>query len=176
MEASILYSSQCILGEGPLWHSGKKKCFWVDIEQGILFEYDWLTKKTQTWQFDYNITLVLESTGNHLLLALNTGIARFMIDSGKLEWLTDVEEGVIINRCNDGACDCRGRLWVGTMHRQHEQEAGSLYCIDNDLVVNKKLANVTISNGIAWSLNNKRLYYIDSPTQKIQSFLLECHI
>ena len=133
-----------------------------------------MTKTIQTWQFDYKVTLVLESTQDHLLLALNTGIARFMIDTGKLDWLVDVEKG-INDRCNDGACDSQGRLWVGTMHRQQEQVAGSLHCFDANLVVNKKIDKVSISNGIAWSSDNKRLYYIDSPTQKIQSFQFDEH-
>jgi len=42
MKASVLYPSQCILGEGPIWHAESKCCFWVDIEKGVLYEYNWL--------------------------------------------------------------------------------------------------------------------------------------
>jgi len=85
----------------------------------------------------------------------------------------DLEPGMHVHRCNDGAADCRGRLWAGTMHRQHFNEAGTLYCIDTALQVHPKVPKVTISNGLVWSLDNTRLYYIDSPTRKIQSFLFE---
>ncbi|MEP6749713.1 MAG: SMP-30/gluconolactonase/LRE family protein, partial [Bacteroidota bacterium] len=37
----------------------------------------------------------------------------------------------------------------------------------------KKIGNTSISNGLTWSLDNKRLYYIDSPTQVVQSFIFE---
>ena len=173
MEAFPFYHSQCILGEGPLWLEDKKCFYWVDIERGTLFEYNWLTKSTRNWFFDYKVTMVIESTRDHLILALNTSIARFKTDTGQLEWLVDIEEGMIKNRCNDGACDNQGRLWIGTMHRQHEYGAGSLYCIDSNLRIDKKMDKVTISNGIAWSLDNKHMYYIDSPTQKIQSFIFD---
>ena len=29
MKATVLYPSQCLLGEGPIWHTEKKCCYWV---------------------------------------------------------------------------------------------------------------------------------------------------
>ena len=57
------------------------------------------------------------------------------------------------------------------MHLEHKEGSGALYCIDTNLTVHKKLNHTTISNGIVWSLDNNRLYYIDSPTQVVQSFV-----
>lgn len=173
MRASVLYPSQCILGEGPIWHAERKCCFWVDIERGILYEYNWVSKVTRTWSFDYKVTMVIQGTNNNLVLGLNGGIARFDLKSERLEWLLDIETELKENRCNDGACDSQGRLWIGTMHTDFKQGAGSLYCIDKNLNILKKLDKVTISNGIVWSLDNKRLYYIDSPTQVVQSFIFK---
>lgn len=173
MRASVLYPSQCILGEGPIWHTERKCCFWVDIERGILYEYNWVSKVTKTWRFDYKVTMVTQGTNNNLILGLNGGIARFDLKSERLEWLLDIETELKENRCNDGACDSQGRLWIGTMHMDFKQGAGSLYCIDKNLNILKKLDKVTISNGIVWSLDNKRLYYIDSPTQVVQSFIFK---
>jgi len=36
-------------------------------------------------------------------------------------------------RFNDGACDGRGRLWIGTMDRHLREPVGALYRIDPDL-------------------------------------------
>jgi sugar lactone lactonase YvrE len=173
MKAEVLHPSQCILGESPLWHPERKCCFWVDIENGVLYEYNWVSQMTRTWKFDYRLTLAVQGRDNELILALNTKIARFDLETGHLEWLPDVEIPSLNTRCNDGACDSRGRLWVGTMHLEHTNGAGALYCVDTNLKVHKKLHNATISNGIVWSLNNKWLYYIDSPTQVVQSFIFE---
>ncbi len=172
IKAEVLYASQCILGESPLWHAERKCCFWADIENGVLYEYNWAQQTTRSWKFDYRLTLVQQGKGNQLILALNTKIARFDLETEHIEWLVDVETGSE-TRCNDGACDTFGRLWVGTMHLDHKHAAGALYRIDNDLKPHKKLNNTTISNGIAWSLDNKRLYFIDSPTQVVQSFIFE---
>ena len=173
MKAAVLHPSQCILGESPLWHPERKCCFWVDIENGVLYEYSWIKLTIRTWKFDYRLTLALQGRDNELILALNTKVARFDLETEQLEWLPDVEMPPLNMRCNDGACDTSGRLWVGTMHLDHTYGAGALYCVDTNLKVHKKLNHVTISNGIAWSLNNKQLYYIDSPTQVVQSFIFE---
>lgn len=173
MTASLLYPAQCMLGEGPIWHERKKKCFWVDIDGGKLFSYDFDNQLSQSWSFPQKVTMVIESTGDHLILALDTSIVRFTPETEKLETILVLEQGVASHRCNDGASDCRGRLWAGTMHRQHLHEAGSLYCIDTDYSIHKKVEKVSISNGLLWSLDNKRMYYIDSPTQKIQSYLFD---
>lgn len=171
-KVDILCASHCILGESPLWHAERKSCFWVDIENGILYEYSWTQKTTQYWKFNHRLTLVLQGEDNKLILALDAKIARFDLETEQIDWLVDVETDSNA-RCNDGACDSEGRLWVGTMHLEHKHEAGALYCIHNNLKVEKKLNNTTISNGIAWSLDKKRLYFIDSPTQLVQSFIFD---
>jgi sugar lactone lactonase YvrE len=162
-----------MLGEGPIWHEERKSCFWVDIINGVLYEYKWVSKEIKTWQFDYKLTPVIQGKNNHLILGLNTGIARFDLKSETLEWLLDLEFGITENRCNDGRCDSYGRLWIGTMHMNFKHEAGSLYCINNNLQVHKKLDNVTISNGLVWSPDDTKFYFIDSPTQKVQSFIFD---
>jgi len=172
MKAELLYSSQCILGESPLWHPERKCCFWVDIENGVLYEYNWVQRTTRNWKFIYRLTLVLQGEGNKLILALDSKIARFDLETEQMVWLVDVEMDSRA-RCNDGACDTQGRLWVGTMNLDHKKEAGALYCVGADLTVQKKIDKTTISNGIVWSLDNKRLYYIDSPTQSVQSYIFE---
>lgn len=170
MKAQILYHAQCLLGEGPLWHAERNSCFWVDIERGILFEYHWISKKTKTWKFDGRLTMACLGSGNCLILGLNAGIARFDLITEKLEWLLDIESKITGNRCNDAKCDSSGRLWIGTMDMKFKPGAASLYCIDKNLSIEKKLSNLTISNGMAWTADNKRMYFIDSPTQTVQSY------
>lgn len=172
MKATLLYSSQCHLGEGPLWHAERKSCFWVDIEKGNLYEYNLADKSINILQFNYKVTMVLQGKNNHLLLALNNAIARFDLESQELNWLVEIENNSN-NRCNDGCCDSLGRLWVGTMHLKQLQKEGALYCIDEHKKLHKKVDSTTISNGLAWSLDNTRLYFIDSPIHAVQSFIYD---
>ena len=171
MKAETLYASQCILGESPMWHAERKCCYWADIENGVLFEYSWLFKTTRTWKFNQRLGLVREGKANQLILGLDAQIAKFDLVTEELTHLTSIELPTSGNRCNDGACDSLGRLWVGTMDLQHKKDAGSLYMVDHTLEIHRKVSNTSISNGIAWSPDNKRLYYIDSPTQVVRSFI-----
>src|SRR5690606_20453560 len=74
------------------------------------------------------------------------------------------------NRCNDGACDSQGRIWVGTMALDIAAGAASLYCIEKDGAVKRKIPNVTISNGLAWTADDQTFYYVDTPTRKVQAY------
>jgi len=171
MKVETLFASQCILGESPLWHAERKCCYWVDIERGVLYEYNWLFQTTRSWQFDGRLSFVTQGKDNQLLLAKNSQIERFDLSTEELTPILEIESPASGNRCNDGECDSLGRLWIGTMHLQHKKGAGALYMVDEKLKVHTKLPHTSISNGIVWSLDNKRMYYIDSPTQGIQSFI-----
>jgi sugar lactone lactonase YvrE len=173
MKAELLYPSQCFLGESPLWHAERKCCFWVDIENGVLYEYNWISQTARSWKFNHRLTLVVQGKGNQLILALDATIPGLTWNQSSSNGWFLLRAHLLTIGCNDGACDNSGRLWLGTMHLEHKNEAGALYCVDTNSNVHKKVNNISISNGIVWSLDNKRLYYIDSPTQVVQSFIFE---
>jgi sugar lactone lactonase YvrE len=68
---------------------------------------------------------------------------------------------------NDGACDPRGRLWAGTMSTVREAGAAALYRVEPGGGPERVLAGTTVSNGLGWSPAGDRMYFIDSPTQRI---------
>lgn len=173
MKATTLYPSQCILAEGPMWHPERNSCFWVDIENGVLYEYGWTSQDVRTWSFDYKVTLVIQAKDNQVILALNRSLVRFDLETEKLEWLVDLENRLPNNRCNDGACDSKGRIWIGTMDMDAKEGAAALYCIDKGGPPQTRLENVTISNGLAWTPDNLTFYYIDTPTREVQAFAFD---
>lgn len=74
------------------------------------------------------------------------------------------------NRFNDGKCDPAGRFWAGTMSTVGDKNAGALYRYDADSSIHKMVENVSISNGIVWSLDKTKMYYVDTPTQKVMVY------
>lgn len=171
--ASVLYPLAAELGESPVWHSVRRSCFWVDINGKKLYEFDWKKKTLRCHQLEQYVSLVVPGRDGDVFLGLQGGVARFNPDSGDLAWITDLGIDWTHHRCNDGACDVKGRLWVGTMEMNDKEGASDVYCIESNAPVRKKIENVTISNGMAWSAGNDRLYYIDSPTRGIRSFIYE---
>jgi sugar lactone lactonase YvrE len=71
---------------------------------------------------------------------------------------------------NDGKCDRAGRFWAGTMAMKEGPGAGSLYRLDTDHSVHTMVTGVTISNGLCWSLDDKQMYYIDTPLGRVDVF------
>lgn len=67
-------------------------------------------------------------------------------------------------------------LLLGTKGPQSGDEVisdkAALYTVEQDTHthVRTHLRPVSISNGIAFALNNSVMYYVDSPTQKIEAF------
>jgi sugar lactone lactonase YvrE len=170
MIAHSIFPAQCILAESPYWHVGKKSYFWVDIEKGTLYQYSKGDSKPKTWQFEHRLSLVVEGEDDKVILGLDRKIARFDLVTQSLEWIVEVESDLILNRFNDGKCDAKGRLWAGTLSTQFTAGSGSLYLIDAPDSALKKIPNVSISNGIAWTPDQQTMYFIDSPTQEIRAF------
>lgn len=170
MKANLLYDCKSELAEGPWWHEAWNSFMWVDIEGGHLFRYNLSDRKVTSWDFSHRLTLVIEASGKKLLLALDAKLALFDPENQSLEWLVDLHPEDSLMRCNDGACDPQGRLWVGTMSLEMTEGAASLYRVGNDRKPHQMISDVTISNGLCWSLDGKTMYYIDSPTQKVQAF------
>jgi len=47
---------------------------------------------------------------------------------------------------------------------------GTLYRIGNDFKPEKEISPVSISNGLAWNMEDNTFYYIDSPTRQIAAY------
>ncbi|OOG69353.1 SMP-30/gluconolactonase/LRE family protein [Algoriphagus sp. A40] len=170
MKANHLFPSQCFLGEGPYWHSERGSFYWVDIENGKLFEHQLATGSTRNWNFSDRLTVVLEGQNHKLILGIGRKLARFDPKTEELEWISEVEHDLELHRFNDGKVDPAGRIWIGTLSTKFTQGAGSLYRIGTDLAPSKMLSDLTISNGMAWTEDNRTFYFIDSPTQQINEF------
>lgn len=56
--------------------------------------------------------------------------------------------------------------------KNHEwkPEEGSLYRLNKDKSVSKQLTKITLSNGLAWSSDKKKFYYIDTLKYRVDSY------
>lgn len=158
-----------ILGEGVLWHPAEKVLYWVDITPGILHRFDPKTGQTQSWPMGATIGTVVPASPEGLVVALETGIFHFTAQETlvRLHDFPDAPE--MGNRFNDGKCDPSGRLWVGIMNKQVRAQAGTLYCFDGETLT-PRLSGLTISNGMAWSADQKTFYFIDTVDHAVMAF------
>ena len=170
MTASLLFNSECIIGEGAFWHKERNSYFWVDIESRLLYEYNCQRREVKSWRMPFRVSLILQDETGDIFLCLQGGLAKINLNNGSLQWLLDIEKNISGNRTNDGGCDKEGRLWVGTMDLNGAKGAGSLYAISKGGQLNKKLNNLSIPNGLVWSPDNKYMYHVDSSSHIIKSY------
>jgi sugar lactone lactonase YvrE len=76
-------------------------------------------------------------------------------------------------RTNDGGCDPLGGFVIGTMAYDERPNGGAVYRVTPDRRVIEVLAPVSISNGIQWSSDGTRVFYIDTPTRCVDVFDVE---
>jgi sugar lactone lactonase YvrE len=162
--------TQCVLAEGPLWSASEKAFYWVDIEGRKLFRYFLYTDKLEEWVLPGRVTSVSLGKDQKLILTIDRSVVRFDPTSSTYTQLSNIDEALPRNRCNDAKADSEGRLWIGTMCMEFTTGAGSLYRLDEDLSLHHVLEGLTIGNGMAWTEDQKVFYYIDSPQRRIDAF------
>ncbi|MEW9918484.1 SMP-30/gluconolactonase/LRE family protein [Marimonas sp. MJW-29] len=154
----------CALGEGPLWHPERKELFWFDILGKRLLSRD--GDQALEWQFDEHVSAAGWVDRDSLIMASETALWHFDIDSGTREQLCPLEADNSVTRSNDGRADPWGGFWIGTMGKQAEPQAGAIYRYYNR-TLRKLVPDVSISNAICFAPDRTSAYYTDTVTQQI---------
>jgi sugar lactone lactonase YvrE len=107
------------------------------------------------------------------VIALRHGVFRAREWGGALEPITTLPYDTATVRANDGKCDALGRFRVGTVDEPKASRAGTLYSIDcrsGTPVVERKAGDVLTANGLAWSPDNRTLYWADTPNHIVHAW------
>ena len=159
------------LGEGAIWNDNDSLLHWVDIDEFEIHTFNPDEVRDSKLKLTEHVGTVVRRTaskGGGFIAAL-PGKFSAVSDDGRTSMLASLDEPPT-NRMNDGKCDPAGRFWCGSMSFDFTQGAGTLWMLDTDKSVHRKLENVTISNGIVWTANARTMYYIDTNTGSIDAF------
>lgn len=174
--ASVVVDEQNVLGEGTLWDAEGAKLWWVDIYGKRLFWYDPVTREHRAHETPDVIGTVVIGEDSSPVIAQGCGVGVFDVGASRVTNSTLVEPRGKGYRLNDGKCDPRGRLWVGTIVEDGPEGSAELYCVELGASASVKprvtslLSGVTISNGLVWANEGRTFYYIDTPTQQVFAF------
>jgi len=168
--AELVLDSQSVLGEGAIWNYKTGELMWVDIKKEILNIYNPASAFNKEMFTGQMIGTVVPAESGNALVALQKGIYFFDIETGSKKLLAAPEPDKPANRFNDGKCDPSGRFWAGTISTKGEREVAALYRFDPDTSIHKMVDKVSISNGIVWSGDKTKMYYIDTPTHKVMAY------
>jgi sugar lactone lactonase YvrE len=162
----VAFETRAVLGEGPTWDAQAGDLVWVDILSSRVHRFDPATGANTTIDVGSHVGAAKPAVDGSLVLNLVGGLARYDEDGG-VQWLAPVgREGV---RGNDAGVDATGAIWFGTMRYDEGEGGGKLYRFA-DGSWSTVLDAVSIANGIDWSPEGDRMYFIDTPTNRIDVF------
>lgn len=157
------------LAEGPVWH--EDALWWVDIVSGTLHRREAATGKTDQRHVGSSLGVAWPARDGWWWCAREHDLAWLHWPSGRLVPAGEPAPPLPrAHRFNDGKCDPRGRPWVGTMVRQGEPGTGALFATDPAGALQVRLPGVNLSNGLAWSPDERTFYYIDTLTRRVDAF------
>ncbi len=154
----------CRHGEGPVWDARSGSVRWVDMVNGDVLTLGTVTAAapTRTHVADFVAALRPRARGGWVL-ATERGFA-----------LTDASLAVerhlpafgdeTAGRMNDGGCDPFGNFLCGTAGADG---AGRLYRLSPTGEIDVVLHGLTISNGLAAEPHGRFLYFVDTPTRRV---------
>lgn len=170
LKIEVVVDHQCLLGEGPVWDAKRKLIYWIDILKGEIHEYSPENKNHRTIKTNEIIGSIGLCVNGNFIAAMKSGFAFIDRITGEIKIINNPESYLTGNRFNEGKCDPGGRFLAGTMSLTGKPGAGSLYALETNLSVTKKISEVSVSNGMAWSPGHEVFYYIDTPTCEVTSY------
>jgi sugar lactone lactonase YvrE len=160
---------RAVIAECPVWDAALHLLWWVDIPRGEVHQFDPRTGEDVAIELGEDVGAVVPRASGGVIVALRSGFSS--IDAaGVVERVATIDLGDRRLRFNDARCDPRGRIWVGTVRDDFAPGVASLYCLEGDGRIERRLDGVTISNGLDWSLDGHTLYYADSGLGTVDAF------
>ena len=160
-----VYPAANILGESAIWHAASKRLLWIDLYVPRLFIHDPVSEKTEVHEIKLRAPLgaiVATTDPDFLMITHADGISSLHIISGKTKLFAHPEAGRDAVNYNDCKVDRWGRLWAGTSHVKEKETRGALWCVLSDGTCYLGDVGFAISNGPAFSLDGKVMYFNDS--------------
>lgn len=170
-----IWNGPTTLGECPLWNGHNQRLLWIDSLGRKIWQADAVGQNARHWEISNIIGSIGLSGGNRLIAGLEDGFAFIDLSeaTAQVEWIGNPEPQISDTRLNDGKVDRQGRFWCGSMNRDFSQSNASLYRLDPDLTWHQADTGFTVSNGIAFSLDGKKLYFSDSRVDRSYCYDLD---
>ena len=176
MHADRLTDPICHHAEGPCWSDSWGGLRWVDMLAGDIMQLDAAGALTQLGgaRTAHRITTpspvvacVRPAVGGGAVLALEKGFALEDAD-GSITPLPPLWEQDI--RMNEGAIAPDGSFLCGSMAYDQRPGAAAMWRLLPDGTTIELFGDLTISNGLAFTADGTRAYYVDTPTGRVDLF------
>ena len=166
-----------VLGESPFWHPDEAALYWCDIPGQALNRWHPGTATHQRWPQPSHPASIAPRLGGGLLVAYRDGLFEWDPATDQRRRLCNAPYKPEEERFNDGKADAHGRFWVGTIHEARQPKA-ALYCWAGGQLQRIPVTTtgpITVSNGLAFSLQGDHLYRSCTSSHRIDRHALDAH-
>lgn len=169
----IIGEKHCIIGEGPVWNQKENLLYYTNGMGGNeICMLDIYTKKLKVRPVKTGVSALAFDKKNRLIVSRHDGVFILNEDDTTEELYDTVRHPILY--ANDMKVGPDGKIYVGTQSGKRkgvsDKTDGKLYSIDKDGNVRVLLDNLTLSNGLEWSVDEKRFYHTDSDTGIIKEY------
>ena len=176
-DVRLALDAKAALAECPLWSGSEQKLYWVDISGRAINRFDPTTGKNERWPMPCEPGCIALAASGGLVAALRDGFYRFYPAETRLQKIADAPYDARQMRFNDGRCDAAGRFWAGAMFEPRTAELASVYCLERGKLRNgwgpDEERGVKVSNGMAFSADNRHVFQSDTPNHVIYQFAFD---
>jgi hypothetical protein len=169
LTAELAVELDCDLGEGPYWDDAQQELYFVDITNKQVKIFSPSDSSVKTIQFDQEVSAVFLDQKSELIVAARDGVFTASQDGALITLLAPIEADDPSIRTKDAKCESTGRMWVGTMALDFTPGVAALFTLDSK-GLKQVVPVLTIANGLGWSRDQKNMYFIDSPTGRVDIF------
>ena len=168
VKACVEENDRC--GEGPVWDAKCGRLVWTDIGASVVYEHRPGTPTKRVLSQGLPVSGIALNRDGRLIFAGATGLHLW---SGPGDYRTVVREheGETLV-FNDIVADAAGRTYAGTIYWDDSgmQRPGKLYLVDGRGSVRPVEEGIELSNGLAFSPDDRTLYYADSAPRVIYAY------
>jgi len=171
IEVEVFDDRRCHLGEGPS-SSGKNNeiVTWVDIINGKVLTKNIEDLSTSEYKLEEHVGFALPRINGGEVLGINSGPVLRDVD-GKITKLPQRETDRFKTRWNDAKVSPSGEIFLGTLTYDLIPDQSALYKITSDgQAIKKVLDEITLANGLDWSVDGQTFYFIDSLKHCVYAF------
>ena len=169
MIPSLIFHSGSELLEGPVFDKKNNDLYFVSILDCLVYCYNPATKEILSLKLDSPVSCIFFKERKVILVSSKDGFFEIDFNTLQKKFVFQIDIDNLV-RYNDGIEDPIGRVIIGTMgYPEVKENIGNVYSYYKG-EYKTIIKDTTISNGLAFSADNKFLYFIDTPTKKVAKY------
>ena len=162
------------IGESPTWVAKENALYWIDVKAPALHRYLPANGASRTWALTSDVGGFALMEDNNALVALREGLFRLDLGTGALYRIAPPPFDPTLFRFNEGACDTKGRFWVGVMFDplkgEPPKQLGQLHSFTLNGGLRSEPDAAELHNGMAWSASGNTFFLSHSYAREIIAF------